>query len=215
MPDSWLQAHAADAGALLFHVSCFVGYRVLQRRRARRDPGATLQAQQAATRGEWVAEILRSGNGILGVQTLRNAMVAALFFASNTMFLVFGVLTLTSQAHFKESWALLGAGVAMPSQLGLIKLLLLLLTLLVAFFCFLSALRMFAHASVSIGTKTSPPERVTAQIDAAWSYQGIGVRCYYFAAPLLFWLFGAAWLFIADLGAIALMSAFDNAPARR
>ncbi|HMI92061.1 MAG TPA: DUF599 family protein, partial [Polyangiales bacterium] len=71
MPGSWLQAHAADAGALIFHVVCFVAYRMLQLARARRDPRATLQAQQSVVRSEWVAEILRTGNGILGVQTLR------------------------------------------------------------------------------------------------------------------------------------------------
>ena len=214
MPGSWLQAHAIDAGALTFHVACFVGYRMVQRARARRDPQATLQAQQSAIRGEWVAEVLRSGNAILGVQTLRNAMMATLFFASNTMFLVFGVLTLTAQAHFKESWAILDAAWATPSQVAQIKLLVLLLTLLAAFFCFISSVRLFSHASVSIGTKTSAPERVIAQIDSAWSYQGLGVRCYYFAAPLLCWLFGAHWLVIADLGALALMHAFDDAPAQ-
>ena len=214
MPGDWLQAHVVDAGALIFHVACFIGYRLIQRARARRDPQATLQAQQSAVRSEWVAEVLRSGNGILGVQTLRNAMMATVFFASNTMFLVFGVLTLTAQAHFKESWAILDASWATPSQVAQVKLLVLLLTLLVAFFCFISAVRLFSHASVSIGTKTSAPERVIAQIDEAWSYQGLGVRCYYFAAPLLCWLFGAHWLLIADIGVLALMHAFDNAPAR-
>ena len=209
-----LQAHLADAGALLFHVTCFVAYRLLQRARARRDPQATLQAQQSAVRREWVAEVLRTGNGILGVQTLRNTMMATLFFASNTMFLVFGVLTLTAQTSFKESWAVLGAFAATPSEIAQFKLLTLLLTLLAAFFCFISAVRLFSHASVSIGTTSSSPARVTAQIDGAWSYQGLGVRCYYFAAPLLFWLFGTHWLVAADLGVVVLMQIFDNAPAR-
>ena len=211
MPGSWLEAHAIDLGALVFHGACFVGYRLWQLRRARRDPSSTLQAQQAAVRAEWVAEILRAGNGILGVQTLRNAMMATLFFASNTMFLIFGVLTLTAQAQFRESWALFGAELqSAPAHTAQLKLLLLLLTLLGAFFCFISAVRLFSHASVSITTKSSTPERVTDQIDGAWSYQGLGVRCYYFAAPLLCWLFGTHWLVIADLGVIGLMYAFDD-----
>jgi uncharacterized membrane protein len=211
---SWLQAHSVDAAALLLHVACFVVYRLVQQGRARRDPGATLQAQQASIRTAWVEDVLRTGNGILGVQTLRNAMMATLFFASNTMFLVFGVLTLTAQASFRESWSALGPGVSLTSQVAQVKLLLVLLTLLVAFFCFISAVRLFSHASISIGTKTSSPERVVAQIDNAWRYQGLGVRCYYFAAPLLCWVFGTHWLVIADAGAIALMYAFDNTPAR-
>jgi uncharacterized membrane protein len=204
----WLATHVEDVGALAFHVGAFVGYRMLQRARARRDPQATLQGQQAEVRAEWIAEILRSGNGLLGVQTLRNALMGTLFFASNTMFLVFGVLTLTAQAHFKENWRVLEAA---PSLIAQFKLLLLLLTLLAAFFCFISAVRLFSHASVSLGTKTAAPERVIAQVNGAWSYQGLGVRCYYFAAPLLFWLFGAHWLLIADLGVLALMYSFDRA----
>jgi uncharacterized membrane protein len=214
MMGSWLLVHAIDAGALILHVACFVAYRLMQTARARKDPGATLQAQQASIRTAWVEDVLRTGNGILGVQTLRNAMMATLFFASNTMFLVFGVLTLTAQASFKESWSLLDPSVTISSQVAQIKLLLVLLTLLAAFFCFISAVRLFSHASISIGTKTSSPERVIVQIDNAWGYQGLGVRCYYFAAPLLCWVFGAHWLVIADAGVIALMYAFDNAPAR-
>lgn len=206
-----LEAHALDLAAFVFHVSSFVAYRMWQLSRARRDPSSTLQAQQAAVRREWVEEILRTGNGILGVQTLRNAMMATLFFASNTMFLVFGVLTLTAQAHLRESWTLLGSELQSgPAHAAQIKLLLLLLTLLGAFFCFISAVRLFSHASVSITTKSSVPERVGQQIDDAWGYQGLGVRCYHFAAPLLCWLFGAHWMLIADLGVLALMRAFDD-----
>jgi uncharacterized membrane protein len=205
--------YAADVGALLFNVLAFVGYRLHQSRRARLEPVTTLQSQQAVVRAEWVAELLRSGNAILGVQTLRNAMMAALFFASNTMFLVIGTLTLTAQDHLGAVWAGLDTS-SRTQSLTQTKLLLILLTLLFAFFCFTSAIRMFAHAGVSIGNAASQPEAVTAQIDTAWRYQGLGVRCYYFAAPMLFWLFGPLWFVIAAACAIAVMHAFDTAPVR-
>jgi len=214
MSSAWSQLHGTDVAAFLFHVACFVGYRGVQRRRALRDAGATLQAQQAAMRAEWVAEILRSGNGLLGVQTLRNAMMAVLFFASNAVFLVIAALTLSTQAHLGEAWGLLDPLGERSPVLVQAKVLLLVLTLLVAFFCFISAIRLFAHATVSVGSKTATVTQVTAQIDAAWSYQGFGVRCYYFAAPIVFWLFGTPWLVIADVGTLALMFAFDSAPAR-
>jgi len=212
MIGSWLHAYGTDLAALLFNVAAFSAYRAMQRRRARRDPGATLQSQQAATRAEWVAEVLRSGNGILGVQTLRNAIMASLFFASNTMFLVMGVLSLTGQQHLGEAWALLDPSSNRSAPLVQAKLLLLLLTLLFAFFCFISALRLFSHASVSLGSKAATPAFVTAQVDTAWHYQGLGVRCYYFAAPVLFWLFGALAFVLAGLGAIAVMNVFDRVP---
>jgi len=162
-------------------------------------------------RAEWVEEILRSGNGILGVQTLRNAIMGTIFYATNTMFLVMGALSLTAQQHLSKAWALLDPGGNQTQSLIQVKLLLLLLTLLFAFFCFINALRMFAHASVSIGNKASRPQAVAAQIDEAWSYQGMGVRCYYFAASFVFWLFGAIWFVLAALCSIAVMNHFDTA----
>lgn len=215
MNTSWLTERAMDTGALLFHVLAFVVYRRVQAARGRRDPGATLQSQQAALRAQWVREVLESGNGILGVQTLRNCMSAVLFFASNTMFLVIGVLTLTASHELRETWHLLDPGGSQSAWLTQLKLLLLLLTLLVAFFCFISSIRLFSHASLSVATRQASPEHVTRQVDDAWRYQGLGVRCYYFATPLLCWMFGALWLVLANVGVLALMHAFDRAPSRR
>jgi uncharacterized membrane protein len=210
----WLQAHATDLLGLLFHVGLFTGYRALQRGRARRDPGATLQSQQARIRAAWVAELIRGKNGILGVQTIRNAMMAVLFFASNTMFLVIGTLTLIGQGKVGESWALLDPQGMHPAPLAHLKIILLLFTLLAAFFCFLNAIRLFSHASVSIGAGSAEAEPITAQLDTAWRYQGLGVRCYYFGAPIMFWLFGTPWLMLASVAAVALMQVFDRVPSR-
>jgi uncharacterized membrane protein len=201
----------ADLAAIAFVAAAFVAHRAFQRRRVRLSPDATLQGQQARIRALWVAEILRSGNGILGVQTLRNALMVATFLASNTIFLVLGTLTLTAQGHLAETWTLLDPAAVRSAPLAQAKLLLLLLTLLVAFFCFVNALRLFSHASVRIGTKAATAEHVTDLVDAAWSYQGFGVRCYYFAVPVLLWLFGTPWLVLSGLGAVVLMHRIDNA----
>jgi uncharacterized membrane protein len=137
--------------------------------------------------------------------------MVAIFLASNTMFLVLGTLTLTAQGHLAETWTLLDPGGVRSAPLAQAKLLLLLLTLLVAFFCFVNALRLFSHASVRIGTKAATAEHVADLVAAAWSYQGLGVRCYYFAVPVLLWLFGTLWLVLSGLGAVALMHRFDHA----
>ena len=206
----WTHLSAMDLAALAFNALAFVGYRVLQRARAARDPQATLQGAQASTRAAWVRQILEEGNGILGVQALRNAIMGSVFYASNTMFLVLGTLTLTAQGALGDTWSLLDPDGARSSSLAQAKLLLLLLTLLFAFFCFVNAIRLFAHASITIGVKSESPERITGQVDAGWSYQGLGIRCYYFATPILFWLFGALWFAFAGLGAIAVMHRFDR-----
>lgn len=205
---------SADLVALAFNLCAFVGYRVVQRRRGRQDPTVTLQARQAAVRAAWVEQVVREGNGILGIQSLRNAMMASTFFASNTTILILGVLTLTAQGRLSETWTLLDVGEGQSPALAQAKLLLLLLTLLVGFFSFVNALRLFSHAGITLGAKSEPPDRGAQQVDAAWRYQGFGVRCYYFATPILFWLFGAMWFALAGIGAIALMHRFDTASVR-
>lgn len=213
MNTAWLQDCGWDLGALLFHALAFLIYRVVQHLRGRRDSAATLQSQQAALRALWVEEVLAANNGILGVQTLRNAMSAVLFFASNTMFLVIGTLTLTANRDLRQTWGLLDPG-AQSAHLGELKLVILLFTLLIAFFCFINAIRLFSHASLSVATRAATAPQVTGQINEAWRYQGLGVRCYFFAAPILFWLFGAPWFVLASLGVLILMHAFDSAPKR-
>ncbi len=209
-----LGLHATDATALLLHVASFVVYGLVHRRRALRDPSVTLQAQQRAVRRAWIDEVLSTHNGILGVQTLRNLTTATLFFASNSIFLVFGVLTLASQSGLREAFDILSVGEASP-HLTQLNLALLLFTLRAAFFAFISAIRMFSHASVSIGLSGIEPKRVVAQIEAAWRYHALGIRSYYFAAPLLCWLFGTPWLVLADAAAIVLMHVFDDASLER
>jgi uncharacterized membrane protein len=214
MLGAWLEAHAIDVVGLLFHVLAFTGYRVLQRKRGRRNPHATMQSRQAEIRAAWVDEVSSAKNGILAVQTLRNAMMAALFFASNTMFLVIGSLTLMAQGHLGASWALLDPQGIQPAPLAQAKILVLLMTLLVAFFCFINAIRLFSHGSISVGSSTADADHITAQLDTAWRYQGLGVRCYYFGVPIMFWLFGTLWLVLSSLGALVLMHIFDRPPSR-
>jgi uncharacterized membrane protein len=206
--------YGTDLAALAFVIAAFVAQRAYQSRRARLDPAATLQGMQAALRAQWVAEILQSRNGILGVQTLRNALMVSIFLASNTMFLVLGTLTLTAQERLAENWTLLDPSAVRSAPFAQAKLLLLLLILLVAFFCFVNALRLFLHASVRLGTSASDAEHLTSMIDAAWGYQGLGVRCYYFAVPALLWLFGTLWLVLSGFGMLVLMHRFDNPAAR-
>lgn len=199
-----------DLLALAFNVLAFTGYRIWQRRRGRERPGATLQSQQAATRADWVAEVFTNGNGILAVQALRNVMMSAVFFASNTVLLVIGALTLTLQGHLAHTWTFLTTDAGASVTLARTKLMLLLLMLLIAFFCFVNAIRLLAHGTISVSTRSANPKRATAQIDAAWRYQGLGVRCYYFVLPMLFWLFGPQWFVLGGIGAIVMMHRFDN-----
>jgi uncharacterized membrane protein len=214
MLSEWLGEYCADGLGLLFNLVVFTTYLWVQNRRIRNSPSATLQSEQIGVRAEWVKSIMAEGEPLLGIQTLRNAMMGSIFFASNTMFLVIGTLSLTAQRQLAETWSTTYVNAAGFSPAVRIKLIILLLILLAAFFCYINAIRLFEHASVSIGVRNGTPARVTLQINRAWWYQAMGIRCYYFAAPILFWLFGAVAFVLAGLASLALMRHFDNLPSR-
>jgi uncharacterized membrane protein len=83
---------AAASAALVF------GYHTFLRVRVRRDPGYTIQAVLNQGRAAWVERMMSESSGILAVQTLRNAIMGATFFASTAVALIVGTITLSMQS---------------------------------------------------------------------------------------------------------------------
>ena len=70
-----------DLVAALLSVGIVFAYHVFLRVRVRRDPGYTIHAVLNRSRRAWVERMMTDREGILGVQTLRNAIMVASFFA--------------------------------------------------------------------------------------------------------------------------------------
>jgi uncharacterized membrane protein len=210
-PD-WSELLAAAASvALVF------GYHTFLRLRVRRDPDYTIQAVLNQGRVAWVERMMAENAGILAVQTLRNAIMGATFFASTAVALIVGTITLSMQSDkVSGAWHSLGPVVAFDERLWLLKLLILLVDMLSAFVCFSQAIRLMSHVGVmiSVPTATVRPAFVAALLIQAGRYHTRGMRCYYFAAPLLFWLFGPL-LLVASTGAlVGALYFLDKSPAR-
>jgi uncharacterized membrane protein len=210
-PD-WSELLAAAASvALVF------GYHTFLRLRVRRDPDYTIQAVLNQGRAAWVERMMAENAGILAVQTLRNAIMGATFFASTAVALIVGTITLSMQSDkVSGAWHSLGPVVAFDERLWLLKLLILLVDMLSAFVCFSQAIRLMSHVGVmiSVPTATVRPAFVAALLIQAGRYHTRGMRCYYFAAPLLFWLFGPL-LLVASTGAlVGALYFLDKSPAR-
>jgi uncharacterized membrane protein len=60
--------------------------------RVRRDSTYTIQAVLKAGRTAWVVRMMEQKEGILAVQTLRNSIMGATFFASTAVVLIVGTL---------------------------------------------------------------------------------------------------------------------------
>jgi uncharacterized membrane protein len=209
----WSEPVAAAASvALVF------GYHTFLRLRVRRDPGYTIQAVLNQGRAAWVERMMAENAGILAVQTLRNSIMGATFFASTAVALIVGTITLSMQSDkVSGAWHNLGPAVAFDERLWLLKLLLLLVDMLSAFVCFSQAIRLMSHVGVmiSVPTATVRPAFVAALLIQAGRYHTRGMRCYYFAAPLLFWLFGPLLLVASTAALVGALYFLDKSPAQR
>jgi uncharacterized membrane protein len=210
-----LDIYGFIASALLLAAySFFIAYKT------RKNPAYTVQSVNIIARSAWVESIMcDKGKEVLAVQTLRNSTMAATFLASTSVLLIIGVLTLSGQGDKMESaWHALNIAGASHTELWLTKLLFLLLDLFVAFFSFSMAVRVFNHVGYMINVplarnhKMICPQHVASHLNRAGRFHSIGMRAYYYAVPLVFWLFGPHFMLLSTLALIPALYRLDRAP---
>jgi len=181
--------------------------------RVRRDPSYTIQAVLNRCRTAWVEKVMKDGAGILAVQTLRNSIMAATFFASTAVALIVGTITLSTQSD--KLWSASHALFTGAGELWLFKILVLLVDILCAFVFFVQTIRLLAHVGllVSVPAESAPPAMVAKIVIQAGRYHTRGMRCYYYAAPMLFWLFGPLFLALSTCGLVVALYFLDKSPA--
>lgn len=200
-------------------LALLVSYQGYLHYRLSKDPGYTVQRVNNLVRSAWVEEIMRRRDGILAVQTLRNSMMAAVFLASTAVLMIIGVLTLSEQGDkLRTTWQALDVFGVASARLWLIKMLLLLVDLLVAFFSFAMAIRLFHHVGYMINAPQSEdlvatnPAHVSAHLNRAGHFYSVGMRAYYYTVPLLLWLFGPHFMFAGTLGLVVSLYYLDRTP---
>jgi uncharacterized membrane protein len=196
-----------------------ISYHGYLRYRLSKDPGYTVQRVNNLVRTAWVEEIMRRRDGILAVQTLRNSMMAAVFLASTAVLMIIGVLTLSEQGDkLRTTWQALDVFGAASSRLWLTKMLLLLIDLLVAFFSFAMAIRLFHHVGYMINAPqnehlvAADPAHVSSHLNRAGHFYSIGMRAYYYTVPLLLWLFGPHFMLAGTVALIITLYYLDRTP---
>lgn len=116
-------------------VALYAAYNLYIRFRESSNPGYTIHGISRTARVQWVESILEKKNGILAVQTLRNATMASTFMASTSVLLAVGVLSLTGNGeNVRHTWHSLNFFGSVEPGMFAFKILALLLNFFLAFF---------------------------------------------------------------------------------
>lgn len=188
-----------DLIGLIWFIVLWAGYTWYADRYARRKP--SLRAVMHDYRYEWMQQMLKRDNRVVDVNILRNLLQGVAFFASATLLVLAGLLTiLGSTDRAIEIVRALPFAAKTTLLQWEIKLLVLVVIFVYAFFKFTWALRQFNYCSVLIGAAPSATDDGYARRAADVSTHASkdfnqGLRAYYFSLAALAW-FVSPWVFI-------------------
>lgn len=217
---AWLREFGADFVSLAASVGIVLGYYAMLRARVRRDPTYSIHFVNELTRRIWVESVMRNpAKDVMAVQTLRNFIMVGILMVSTATLLIVGTLTLSGQAdNISRSWHALNAVGSHSAQLWIFKVMCLLADFLVAFFAYAMAIRLANHVLFMINVPAEfqaahevlSPEHVAQRLNRAGHLVAVGMRAFFFAIPLVFWLFGPLFLLAATAGVVAIFSRLDR-----
>lgn len=205
-----------DIFALIFFVTVWVSYSQFARLRARTTYSLSHILRQL--RIDWMRTLTRKEHQIADAALLGNVERTVTFFASSTILVLAGVLTLLASAD-NVVQVLENIPVTAPTSADKVqfKLAVLSLVFVFAFFKFTWAIRQFGFVSVLMGgapqyrsTDYSDEERElfarqTAKvIDQAGHEYNNGLRAYYFALAYLCW-FVHPYVFMASTAVVVVV----------
>ena len=190
----------SDIIGLIWFVAIWAGYTWYADRHARR--AHSLRAVMHAYRTAWMQQMLLRDNRVMDVNILRNLLQGGAFFASATLLVLAGLLTILGSTDRAIEIVRALPFAAATSQLQWeLKLLVLIVIFVYAFFKFTWALRQFNYCSTLIGAAPQGPDDAFANLAAEVSTNASkdfnqGLRAYYFSLAALGWFVGP-WLLMA------------------
>ncbi len=186
--------------------------------KTRDNPTYTIHGVNALARKLWVENIMRNTNkDVMAVQTLRNFVMGASLMASTAALLIVGTLTLSGQAeNISHSWHALSIVGSHATELWILKVMLMLVDFIVAFFAFAMSVRLANHVVFMINVPEHnlnhnlSPKAVGRRMQRAGNMFAIGMRAFFFAIPLVFWLFGPYFLILSSVGLVVALYHLDR-----
>jgi uncharacterized membrane protein len=207
-----------DFIALVLSAAIVAAYYGFLNMKARNDPTFTIHGVNALARSLWVEHIMRNpSKDVMAVQTMRNFIMGASLMASTAALLIIGTLTLSGQSeHIAQSWHALNFKGSFATELWIIKVMFLLLDFIVAFFSFAMSVRLANHVVFMLNVPEHDahynlsPKAVARRLHRAGNMFSIGMRAFFFAVPLVFWLFGPYFLLISSIGLVIALYHLDR-----
>ncbi len=216
----WLREFGVDAGAVALSVAIVVGYYFVLNARIRRDPTYSIHFVLELARRAWVENVMNNpAKDVMAVQTLRNFIMYGILMVSTSTLLIVGTLTLSGQAEtISRTWHVLNVVGSHAAELWLVKVICLLVDFMICFLAYAMSVRLANHVIFMINVPKEvrdvhdilSPKYVARRLNHAGNMVAIGTRAFFFAVPLVFWLFGPLFLVVATIGVVAVLSRVDR-----
>lgn len=207
-----------DVMAFALSAALVAAYYGFLNMKVRANPTYTIHGVNALARSLWVEHIMsNTSKDVMAVQTMRNFIMGSSLMASTAALLIIGTLTLSGQAeNISHSWHALNLKGSFATELWIIKVMFLLVDFIVAFFAFAMSVRLANHVvfMVNVPDHTAhhnlSPKAVARRLHRAGNMFAIGMRAFFFAVPLVFWLFGPYFLLISSVGLVVALYHLDR-----
>lgn len=194
-----------DTVALAFFICCTLLYHVFYYYRVAHLPRHIFKGKINIIRRTWVANMLKPGNAIVAVQTLRNIHMAASFLASSSIVFIGSILYLVFNIE-QTAGIVRGRGtIAIEDYLIFIKLSTLMVVFLLSLLNFSLCIRLLNYLVILIGASPDTIEEtmgmsavdyIHKMFSTAGMHYTFGIRGFYYTIPLIAWFMGT-WLFVA------------------
>jgi uncharacterized membrane protein len=215
-----LHEYRTDLACLALSLIVVLAYYAQHAKRVRADPEYSIHYVNGVARRAWVEYVMANpGKDLMAVQTLRNYIMNSILMASTATLLIVGTLTLSGQTeNLARSWHVISLGGSHAAELWIFKIMCLLADFLVAFFSYALSIRLANHVLFMLNCPSGThaplaalsPAEVAARLNRSGQMIAIGMRAFFFAIPLVFWLFGPAYMLLATLGIVFIFSRLDR-----
>ena len=203
---SWL-----DAAALALFAAAWAGYQWYSDHRDTAQP--SLNREMDRYTREWLVRMAERDNRMMDVNVMRNLMRSSQFFASTTMLILGALVALMGYAEKAASVvAELPFTQQTSERVWELKIIVLLMIFVYAFFKFSWSIRQFGFCSILVGATRKPtpePEqyavhtnRTAAIVSFANRNFNQGLRAYYFGIAALTWFLHPALMIVVTLGVL-------------
>ena len=199
-----------DIASLTWFIAVWIGYTWYADRGSRREH--SLRGVMYAHRHEWMLRMVERDNRIVDANIVGNLLQSVSFFASTTLLIMAGLMTLLGSTDTAIPLIrVLPFITKMTLILWELKLLVLIIIFVYAFFKFTWALRQFNYCSVLIGAAPNTPSRDVNEVYVHRAAQvatlaskdfNQGLRAYYFSLAALGWFINP-WFFIGATTLVA------------